>query len=102
MSEVINPIVVPMSVASDAESVELGSTTELRPMPEITIGEVTTLPTGEDATATMTGTYQHPVLNLGLPRGEKGDTGERGEQGESGESYIVRVEDETLIFERVR
>ena len=43
---------------------------ELRPMPEISIG---TVESGEEAAATMSGTYSHPVLNLVLPKGDKGD-----------------------------
>ena len=57
---------------------------EIHPMPNITIGEVTTLPAGSDATATMTGTATDPVLNLGLPRGPKGDNGPAGPIGPSG------------------
>lgn len=58
--------------------------TDNRPMPHITIGEVQTLATGEDATATMTGDYVNPVLNLGLPRGEQGIQGIQGERGIQG------------------
>ena len=43
--------------------------------PNITIGSVTTLNPGEQATATITGTADNPVLNLGIPKGAKGDTG---------------------------
>jgi hypothetical protein len=42
--------------------------------PNLTIGTVTTLATGVNATATITGTAEDPVLNLGLPRGEAGET----------------------------
>lgn len=41
--------------------------------PELTIGTVTTLEPGEDATASITGTAEDPVLNLGIPQGEKGE-----------------------------
>ena len=43
--------------------------------PNITIGSVTTLEPGSPATATITGTAENPVLNLGIPKGAKGDTG---------------------------
>ena len=43
--------------------------------PNITIGSVTTLEPGTPATATITGTAENPVLNLGIPKGAKGDTG---------------------------
>lgn len=57
---------------------------DVHPMPNITIGEVETLAAGEEAYATMTGTHTDPVLNLGIPQGEKGDQGERGPQGIEG------------------
>ena len=44
--------------------------------PNLTIGTVETLQPSEDATATITGTAEEPVLNLGIPKGDKGDTGE--------------------------
>lgn len=43
--------------------------------PNLTIGTVTTLATGANATATITGTAENPILNLGLPRGEAGSGG---------------------------
>ena len=42
--------------------------------PNLTIGNVTTLAAGANATATITGTTEDPVLNLGIPRGETGET----------------------------
>ena len=60
----------------------------VNPMPNITIGEVETLPPGSDATATMTGTKKDPILNLGIPQGDTGATGPigpRGLQGPQGE-----------------
>lgn len=52
--------------------------TEILPMPHITIGDVETLPAGSSATATMTGTIDYPVLNLGIPQGDTGETGATG------------------------
>lgn len=40
--------------------------------PDLSIGTVTTLSAGADATATITGTAENPVLNLGLPKGADG------------------------------
>lgn len=54
------------------------------PLPNITIGTVETLPAGDDAYATMTGTQRDPVLNLGLPQGAVGETGPAGPRGERG------------------
>lgn len=41
--------------------------------PNLQIGTVTTLATGASATATITGTTENPILNLGLPRGAAGE-----------------------------
>ena len=41
--------------------------------PNISIGTVSTLEPTEDATATITGTAEQPVLNLGIPQGEQGE-----------------------------
>lgn len=46
--------------------------------PNLTIGSVTTLEAGESATASMGGTAESPVLNLGIPRGAKGEPGTDG------------------------
>lgn len=37
--------------------------------PNLTIGTVTTLAYGEQATASITGTKENPILNLGIPKG---------------------------------
>ena len=52
---------------------EQGIQGETGATPNLTIGTVETLEPTEDATASITGTAENPVLNLGLP---KGDTGE--------------------------
>ena len=41
----------------------------------LTIGNTATLPAGNDATVTNTGTATDPILNFGIPRGPKGDDG---------------------------
>lgn len=55
---------------------ETGPQGPIGPTPDLTIGTVSTLPAGSDATATITGTPEEPVLNLGLPQGAKGEAGE--------------------------
>ena len=50
-----------------------GNTGDTGATPELTIGTVQTLAPTESATATITGTAEHPVLNLGLVKGEQGD-----------------------------
>lgn len=42
--------------------------------PNIKIGDVQTLDPGQQATASMTGTPENPLLNLGIPKGENGDS----------------------------
>ena len=43
--------------------------------PELSVGTVTTLEPGRNATVTMTGTKANPVLNFGIPKGEPGTGG---------------------------
>lgn len=66
--------------------------------PEFTIGTVTTLSAGSNATATITGTKENPVLNLGIPKGadgssggEGGGSGADGADGEDGGYYVPSV-----------
>lgn len=47
----------------------------------LTIGTVTTLPEGAQATATITGDPPNQVLNLGIPRGGEGEVGPPGLPG---------------------
>ncbi len=56
--------------------------------PNLTIGSVTTLEAGQNATASMGGTAESPVLNLGIPRGAKGEPGEGG----GGGTYYVELD----------
>lgn len=43
--------------------------------PNLTIGQINTLDPSESATATITGTNENPILNLGIPQGIKGNDG---------------------------
>lgn len=43
--------------------------------PELSVGMVATLDPGRDATVTMSGTKEKPVLNFGIPKGEPGTGG---------------------------
>lgn len=72
----------------------------------LTIGTVETLPSGQNATASITGESPNQVLNLGLPRGDTGEgsvgpegpQGPQGEQGPKGDSInSVRLESGNLI-----
>lgn len=46
--------------------------------PNIQIGTVETLPAGSPATASMGGTAENPILNLGIPQGNAGNTPVKG------------------------
>lgn len=59
--------------------------------PDIQIGTVTTLPAGSEATASMSGTAAEPLLNLGIPKGDKGDPGSG---GGGGSGYITDVSED--------
>lgn len=54
------------------------------PTVNISVGSVTTLEAGSDATVTNTGDAENAVFNFGIPKGDKGDQGEQGERGEQG------------------
>ena len=58
--------------------------------PNLTIGTVTTLDAGQNATASMGGTAESPVLNLGIPKGAKGEPG----QGGAGAWYVTLTPDD--------
>ncbi len=65
---------------SEAKTVEVknGAKGDTGATPNIQIGTVTTLDAGENATASMTGTPENPLLNLGIPNGVDGKTPVRG------------------------
>ena len=54
---------------------QTGPTGPIGATPNIQIGTVQTLEPGQQATASMSGTPENPLLNLGIPRGEPGPTG---------------------------
>ena len=71
--------------------------------PNIQIGTVETLPAGSDATASITGTPENPLLNLGIPKGADGASGSGG-SGETTENLPIIQQftisgDETNIIE---
>ena len=53
-----------------------GATGATGATPNLTIGTVTTLEPDASATASITGTAEDPVLNLGIPRGQTGEVTE--------------------------
>lgn len=54
---------------------EAGAKGDTGATPNLQIGTVTTLESGSSATASITGTTENPLLNLGIPRGEGGTGG---------------------------
>ena len=64
-------------------SVEAGVTVE--------VGTTTTLPAGSDATVTNSGTYNHLVLDFGIPQGIQGEQGEQGVPGQNATIIIRRL-----------
>lgn len=59
--------------------------------PNISIGTVTTLEAGTNATASITGDTPNLTLNLGIPKGAKGDKGDTGEVGSGGSAVDTLV-----------
>lgn len=57
--------------------------------PNLTIGTVETLPAGSNATATITGTAEDPVLSLGIPKGYDGVGAVLSVNGETGEVELT-------------
>ena len=51
----------------------------------VEVGTTTTLPAGENATVTNSGSPNHLILDFGIPRGEQGEQGPAGPQGPRGE-----------------
>lgn len=67
-------------------------------VPAFSIGTVTTLPAGSQASATITGNLpKNPVLNLALPRGRDGDAGE----GVFGSTIAMSEEDPTKVSDAI-
>lgn len=59
--------------------------------PNLQIGTVTTLSAGSNATASISGTAENPLLNLGIPKGADGSGGS-GSFGEDGGYYAPSVD----------
>lgn len=73
---------IPLSITGPT-----GATGSPGATPNLSIGTVTTLEAGQNATASMGGTAESPVLNLGIPRGAKGEPGQGG-----GGTYYVELD----------
>lgn len=79
---VVNDLAVPADIEANDLRLNAEAAAELRPMPSIAIG---TVEEGDEAAATMTGSYAFPLLNLVLPRGPQGNEGPQGPAGPQGE-----------------
>ena len=68
--------------------------------PNLTIGTVETLPSGSNATATITGDKENPVLNLGIPKGADSYTPVRGTDYWTNDDKIEIVNDVLELLPR--
>lgn len=57
--------------------------------PQLSIGTVSTVNAGNNATATITGTAENPILSFEIPRGEKGDPSFTAPNFSSSEEYEI-------------
>lgn len=73
---------VPGPAGEDGEPGPAGATGAT---PNLQIGAVTTLDAGNNATASITGTTENPLLNLGIPKGADGAQGPQGDPGPAGQ-----------------
>lgn len=64
----------------------------------LVVGEVTS---GEEASATITGSAPNQSLNLVLPRGPQGEQGIQGKKGETGDTYTITETDYDSIADVV-
>ncbi len=65
--------------------------------PNIQIGTVETLPAGSEATASITGDTENPMLNLGIPKGRDGTGGDGGGSSLREIANFVTEEDSVRI-----
>jgi len=65
---------------------------------DVTIGTVTTLATGQPATATINGAAPTKSLNLGLPAGNTGDKGDKGDVGDVTDAIVTNPAPATLAL----
>jgi hypothetical protein len=67
-----NPIVLRGEKGEPGDRGDKGDPGPPGPAPHLTIGTVTTVAAGEDATVTITGTDDAPVFNFQIPHGPAG------------------------------
>ena len=59
--------------------------------PNVQIGTVTTLEPSQEATVTIRGTKENPILDFGIPKGEKGADAQDGQDGQGGGSETINT-----------
>lgn len=67
--------------------------------PDFSIGTVETLQPTQPATASVTGTPEHPVLNLGIPKGAQGDPATNLVQSVNGKTGAVVLDSGDIAYE---
>lgn len=77
--------------------------------PNMKIGTITTLPEGSSATASITGTPENPILNLGIPKGIAGDPATNTDEkvklkstSTSGQYLSDLIDNSTIIVDTTR
>lgn len=60
--------------------------------PNVQVGETTTLDPNSKAIVTQTGDILNPILNFGIPKGDKGDKGDTGKASESIQDNVVGLD----------
>ena len=90
-----------LNIKKDGEWVEIPALKgEDGVTPNSTIGTVETLPSGSDATATISGDKENPLLNLGIPKGADGYTPVRGTDYWTDDDKIEIVNDVLELLPR--
>lgn len=89
LSDLLEQIEKMEQATADANAAADKANNAVGPTPNLTIGTVTTLDPGSKATATITGTPEDPVLNLGIPRGVDGDGADGAVQSVNGKTGAV-------------
>lgn len=60
--------------------------------PALSIGTVSTLPSGNNATVEISGTAANPVLSFGIPRGANGNETIKDDAGEGDMDYVYSAD----------
>ena len=90
MSAVLNFGLVQGEKGETGDRGETGPQGQAGQAATITVGTVTTLPAGSDATFDNAGTPNAALFNIGIPRGEKGEKGDPGDKGADGTSVVIK------------